>query len=251
MNKRVGRPRKEVIEKSERPKSTLTTPIPYYPALKIVTGTPLAAILMVYLEVHYPAPQDSSNQRLQRVTSLPVTLDSERICADLQVNRRTLVFTLSILSVWFSGEAQRMRAHGASREFIQPEHNTHPKIKPYSVTGSRVFVRPFVIQLRRNMPRVQALLSAANLVISTPINELALKVHPENCAASAPVFSPKLQPETSRIVELLERASVLAGDRRKVRYTRLRGAIEGGIVSPEVIKRISRKSVRSQDGDAT
>jgi hypothetical protein len=241
----------EVIEKSGQGISPLTVPIPYYPAIKPECGTAFATVMLIYLETHYPAPQDSSHQKFQRVTSLPVRLDSERMCAELQVARRTLVLTLSILSTWFSGEAQRSRAHGASREFIKQNDERFRKDKFYSLTGPRNYRYPQTWILRRNIPLISATLRNANILNAITCAPLTTANVQSNIDAGKRVLTVNDMPGSAQIVAALERANVLAGDRRKVRYSRLKAGIEHGLVPESVIKRMVEKSVSSRDDNAS
>jgi hypothetical protein len=236
----------ELIEKSARPKSTLTEPIPYYPGLKDETGTIIGAILVSYLEKYHPAPQDTSPQRFQRVSSLPIRLSDERIMADLHIARKTLVVILSEIAVWYPSESRRSRAHGASREFIEPRHSRFRKIKLYSAVGIRQHTLPFAFDLRRNILLVDQAMKNALSSFDSTRDSTRDKYDIGRDRAPAPLYPPSKLPTNPRVVELLERASVLAGDRRAVRYTRLRKAIEGGIVPEGVVKRIAGKSVSSR-----
>jgi hypothetical protein len=238
----------ELIEKPVRPKSTLTQPIPYYPNLKNHVGGLTAAILMIYLESHYPAPQDPIKRGFDRISSLPVRLDSERICTDLQFNRRTLVITLSEISRWFPSEAARARAHGASREFIEPRHTRYGTLKPYSIAGPKNFRAPIRFNLRRNIPLMQAYMKSTTVSDSITSTQTS---HREERGSSAPILTVSGLPNSGRIVELLERANVLAGDRRSVRYERLRAGVERGLVGKDAIKVKRKKSVSSQAADAS
>ena len=51
-------------------------------------------------------------------------------------------------------------------------------------------------------------------------------------------------PGNTRIIEFLERASLLGGDRRKVRYSRLRAAVANGLAPVSVLSAKQPKGKR-------
>ena len=259
-------------DKSARPSSvpmlpSTIEPLPYFPNLHRCIHGGTASLLLTYLEIHHPAPRDTSNQRYQRVTSLPVTLNLDAVAADLQVSRRTLCVSLSVLCTWWPTEMARLRAARACREFLNPDHTRYGRWKFYSATGSKTWRPGTIIQLRRNFASLTNLLRDAGIAtLAVPVPTIAIPVPKlaENGVSasaayasckkesladillrtsvlwgdrrnSAPVFTAKVLPTNQRIVEVLERASALAGDRRKTRYSRLRAAVANGLAPASVL----------------
>ncbi len=258
-------------DKSARPSSvpmlpSTIEPLPYFPNLHRCIHGVTASLLLTYLEIHHPAPRDTSNQRYQRVTSLPVTLNLDAVAADLQVSRRTLCVSLSVLCTWWPTEMARLRAARACREFLNPDHTHYGQWKPYSATGSKTWRPGTIIQLRRNFRHLSMLLQDAGIAtLAVPVPAIAIPVPTlaENGVSasatyasckkesladiqlrasvlagdrrnSVPLFAPKDMPGNARIIELLERLSPLGGDRRKTRYERRRVAVANGLAPASV-----------------
>ena len=134
-------------------------------------------------------------------------------------------------------EEQRFRAHRAGREFLQPGHTRYGTTKPYSFVGRNADTPGTRLQLRRNKPYLDFLLKSAGMKVdrSDRPEPAVATVQMDVTPVFAPLFAPSSIPANARVVELLERASVLAGDRRHVRYQRLRWAIANGLESPQVL----------------
>jgi hypothetical protein len=203
-------------------------PVPYYPKLKLALKSVTASILLMYLETHYPAPPAVPG----RLSSPPVTIDLDQVAQDLQLSRRTLRLCLSQIGVWMRSEEQRFRAHRAGREFIQPEHTRYGTRKPYSIVGRNADTPGIRLQLRRYRPCIDFMLKSAG--VNLPDYDLPVSTGPDPRTIIATV-APSALPSNARIAELLERASVLGGDRR-TRYQRLRAAIANGLESPQVLR---------------
>ena len=89
-------------------------------------------MVLTYLEIYYPAPQDASGTVLRA----PVTLHLDRVSEDLQISRRTLFTALCVLAARWGSEEARGRAARAGREFLNPAHTRNGHWKFYSVTGA-------------------------------------------------------------------------------------------------------------------
>ncbi len=68
--------------------------VPYWPALKRIVGSVNAALVVTYLEMHYPSPPPEPPRRY----GLPVEVDFARMADDLAVDRRTLGIALLCVS---------------------------------------------------------------------------------------------------------------------------------------------------------
>ena len=191
-------------------------PIPYYPNLHRQLHSLSASILVAYLEIHHPPPQDANGQP----TDGPVRLELDRASDDLQVSRRTLYVTLAILSVFWKTEEARARGARARREFIQPDHIRLPQAKLYSVTGSKSFWPGSIWGLRRNFPLLAYTLQQAGFtqercVYSPPVTQLDGGGALVHGASSGPLKS---------LSELIIERSALGGDGRVTRPARERGS---------------------------
>ncbi len=78
---------------SNTPQDSQSTPIcvPYSPALKRIVGSVNAALVVTYLEMHYPSPPPEPPRRY----GLPVEVNFARMADDLAVDRRTLGIALT------------------------------------------------------------------------------------------------------------------------------------------------------------
>jgi hypothetical protein len=123
------------------PPSTIE-PLPYFPNLHRHIRSVTASLVLTYLEIHHPAPPDPCRS----YSSAPVTLDLDAVAADLQVSRRTLLVSLSILSAWWPEEMARCSAARAGREFLNHDHSRYGVWKYFRcVYFVRVCIaRPFV-----------------------------------------------------------------------------------------------------------
>jgi len=138
-------------------------PVPYHPNLKRELRSVTAAMVLTYLEIYYPAPQDASGAVLRA----PVTLHLDRVSEDLQISRRTLFTALCVLAARWGSEEARGRAARAGREFLNPAHTRNGHWKFYSVTGAIGYVPSTIVQLRRNFPVLSALLQKARVTSLT------------------------------------------------------------------------------------
>src|ERR1035437_10097367 len=228
----IGKPKMTIQpSKASVPPSTIE-PLPYFPNLKSQLRGVTASLVLTYLEIHHPAPRDSNGT----ILAAPVTLDLDAVAADLQVSRRTLCVTLSVLCTWWPTEKARSSAARAGREFLNPDHTRYGRWKFYSATGSKTWRVGSVIRLRRNFAALACLLQEAGIpTLAVPVPVLAFpipKLADGAVSASASFASCKKESQ----VEILLRGSVLSGDRRSTRYPRLRAAVEAGLAPARVLK---------------
>ena len=78
--------------------------VPYSPALKGIVGSVNAALVVTYLEMHYPSPPPEPPRRY----GLPVSVDFTRMAADLAIDRRTLGIALLGVCTWFEGNCSTL-----------------------------------------------------------------------------------------------------------------------------------------------
>jgi hypothetical protein len=194
----------------------------YCPNLKRELRSCQAAIIVSYLETYFPRPQDAQG----RPSSAPVTLLLDRISRDLQISRRTLLVTLSILATWWGTEAERSAAARTGREFLNPAHSLHGKLKPYSLTGRKRAQWGVTWHLRRNWPVLNRLLNLSHGQQSqqdephSPTPGNIQPQHEVNACATPQTVS--MQP----FEKVLLSKSVIGQDRRSTRYTRNKASKE-------------------------
>jgi hypothetical protein len=215
------------------PKSSMVPstiePLPYFPNLHRHIRGVTASLLLVYLEVHHPAPAGSNSA----ILTAPVTLDLDAVATDLQVSRRTLLVTLSVLCAWWPTEEARCRAARASREFLNPDHIRYGPWKFYSATGSKTWRPGTIIQLRRNFAYLTWLLREAGIsTLTVPVPAIAFPV-PASTESGASASTAQVQQQKMSIGEIVSSRSVLSGDGRKTRYSRQRSA---GLAPASVLK---------------
>ncbi len=197
--------------------------LPYHPNLKRELQSVTGALVLIYLEIHHPAPRDSNGT----IVAAPVTLDLDAVAADLQVSRRTLLVNLSILCAWWPTEEARSRAARSGREFLNPDHTRYGRWKFYSATGPKTWRPGTIIQLRRNFAHLTKLLQDAGIAtLAVPVPAVALPV-PEmaDCCVSAPTAH--ILAQNQSLSEIL--SSALAGDRRSTRYPRRPATVGAGL----------------------
>lgn len=252
-------------------------PLPCFPSLKRELRSWTATLLLTYLEIHHPSRQDAHGT----LQNDEIQLEQDVVCEHLQVSRRTLFVTLCVLCARFKTELQRSRAARSAREFLNPAHITYGSIKHYSMVGPSSTRPGTVVYLRRNHRLIAQTLANAELTSQIIIDAATAfsSVH-----ASFPSFLPQLAAATttpqahpqptpniplatierasnslsslqsgasnSRLIDALLAGSVLSGDRRSVRYPRLRKAVEAGLEGAEVlsVKRSARKRGNIPDG---
>lgn len=227
MNHKDTRPIGERNTARYKPSATLNystiPPLPAYPNLKRILRAWAATLLMTYLERHLPAQQDSPDS--------PLTLDCDIVCEALQTDHRTLVTTLAILCSRFRGEAERIRAARAGREFVT-NHTRFGSIKPYSIVGA-ISQRPGLsLSLRRNFAFIESLRTQAGIK-SWLVDPEPLRIQ---TIAISRLSDMKETVGISASIQSLLRDSLVAGDRRSVRYPRLRKAVAEGLAGAEVLK---------------
>lgn len=203
----------------------------YCPRLNLHLKSVIACLLVSYLEIHHPAPEDASG----RVSSLPVIIDLDQISRDLHFSRRTLRLNFCQIAVWVRSEAERSRAARAGREFLKPSHTRYGKIKLYSLVGRNSDSAGIRLQLRRNKPYLDSILEAAGISWSRTDGAEFIPANPE--MVDTPV-SPRSLPifaEMSKVLQDSLSASSLGSDRRHSRYDRLRSAVDRGLLPRDVL----------------
>ena len=174
-------------------------PLPYFPTLKCQLRGVTASLVLTYLEIHHPPPQDS----IGAILTTPVTLNLDAVATDLQVSRRTLLVTLSVLCAWWPTEEARCRAARASREFLNPDHIRYGPWKYYSVTGSKTWRPGTIIQLRRNFAYLTWLLrqaGIATLTVPIPVIALPVPASTENGVSASTAHAQQQKTSTADIV---------------------------------------------------
>lgn len=140
--------------------------------------------------------------------------------------------TLAVLCSRFRYEEERSRAQRAGREFTT-NHTRFGSIKPYSIVGPRTHATPGVqLQLRRNFAFIEALKTQAGIT-SWAIDPEPLRIQTLQIETTGD--HRQTAPLSASIQQLLK-DSLVAGDRRSVRYPRLRKAVSEGLAKPEVLK---------------
>jgi hypothetical protein len=234
-------------DKSARPSSvpmlpSTIEPLPYFPNLHRCIHSVTASLVLTYLEIYHPAPRDSNGT----ILTAPITLNLDAVAADLQVSRRTLCVCLSVLCTWWPTDMARLRAARCCREFVNPDHSRYGPLKFYSATGSKTWRPGTIIQLRRNFASLSMLLQDAGIAtLAVPVPTIAIpvpKLAENGVSASAAYASCKKE----SIADILLRASVLAGDRRKTRYQRLRAAVANGLAPATVLSAKQPKGKRGK-----
>lgn len=142
------------IEDRER---SMIDPLPFYPDLYRQLHSLAATVMVAYLEIHHPLPQDANGEPFDG----PVTVSAGTIADDLQTGRRTLLVTLSQLAAWWKTEEARVRAARVGREFLNPAHIRLSTVKPYSFTGPKTRRPSAVWTVRRNLPFLRHMLTLA------------------------------------------------------------------------------------------
>jgi hypothetical protein len=174
-------------------------PLPYFPNLKGQLRGVTASLVLTYLETHHPAPRGPNGA----ILTTPVTLNLDAVAADLQVTRRTLLVTLSVLCAWWPTEEARCRAARASREFLNPDHIRYGPWKYYSVTGSKTWRPGTIIQLRRNFAYLTWLLrqaGIATLTVPIPVIALPVPASTENGVSASTAHAQQQKTSTADIV---------------------------------------------------
>jgi hypothetical protein len=217
--------------------------VPYWPALKTAVGSVNAALVVTYLEMHYPSPPPEPGHRY----GLPVTVDFARMADDLAVDRRTLGLALMCVCTWWETEVKRIGAVRAGREFLNLKHSRFPRLKLYSIVADREWKSLRMLTLRRNDPQIAKTLADAGI---TSI-----------CTAPGPSSAPRQLPRQdlqefvasalplSGLTEILMRASTLAGDRPYATKPKLRGAIKREVATPDAPRVQRQRETQAIDPD--
>ena len=206
-----------------------------------------SCLVFTNLEMHHPVPET-----LGRLSSLPVTVAVDTICRDLQITRRTLALALFPLCTLYPSEASRWSAARAAREFIQPKHTRLGRFKPFSIVSANKLAQSHQFVLRRNLPLIRTIGQNAGMTqifphVLSPTLPLT-QADAQECRKMA-VAQASLLRSPESLAEILLRASVLSGDRRKVRYPRLRKAVEAGLEPASVLSAKQPRGKKRRSGN--
>jgi hypothetical protein len=213
-------------------------PVPFYPNLKRIVPNVTCALLVTYFEMRFPAPEYDPG----RISSLPVVVSVDTVSHELAISRRTLGLSLYAIARVYKEEAERWRCARAYREFIQQHHRKKGTRKLYSIVCDYNLERAHTFILRRNIPLLRAAFANCGISASSLAETAQAWSDPgvnQDCVAHelAKVgVAPALISSPATLVDLLLEASQLSGDRRKLRYPRLRRAVKAGLESPNVLK---------------
>jgi hypothetical protein len=137
---KAGRPKKN---RKETPDALSTIGVvPYFPNLRREIPFTSSCLVVTYLEIHHKGS-----------TGLPVTLNVDLVCQDLQMSRRTLANAVFPLATLFRTEAKRWAAARSAREFSSPRYSRFLRTKPYSLVCDAFLPLASILVLRRN-PRI-------------------------------------------------------------------------------------------------
>jgi hypothetical protein len=188
-------------------------PLPLFPGIVRQLRGPTNAMVLTYLEMVHPAPQDSNGAYL----TLPVTIDCDCAARDLQISRRTLHIALHCLATWFLTEERRGRAERAGRAFINESHSQQGTIKPYSIVGPSVIRLPhIVLKIKRNWPRINAIFHTAGL------DDLQYQRFSSDLSANPLTTEMAIYAPSLSLPAILQRVMPNWGDRRVERWDRWR-----------------------------
>lgn len=236
---------------TEKPPAPSPIPcLPYFPNLRRALGSDAATVLFTYLETYFPTPQDDELTPI-RSRTFEIHLQSASIA--IQQSRRTLRVAFSVIAKWFDSEDDRFTAARVAREFLIQRFNSPARTVFFSVVGPRSFLGDAIISVRRNHHAVADLVRRFNLPAFDPAYRqglppaLILPSHVEERARllrSASMISNKKE-----LADILISPSVLSGDRRRVRYGRLREAVERGLAGEEALKAKQAKGFNRKRGE--
>jgi hypothetical protein len=189
--------------------------LPYHPRLSKTLGGATLALVVTYLEIHHPTPNDTSEAPTGR-SNAPIFVSCDAMCLALGVNRRTLMIALYNLCTWWRSDQERSAASRSGREFLNPEHTRYGKVKPYSIVGRKSFTLPQSFHFYRNPPRLYQILTQSAL---DSIDQPTLKLANNYTLESATSASEDTARVMATIVEKAMMISVRNGwteERRKV-----------------------------------
>lgn len=126
-------------------------PLPFWPNLKANLRSHGAALLLIYLEVHFPASQDSPNA--------PVLVDVDRTRSDLVLSPNAFHQASSRIGVCWRSVRQLRVARQVGREFFTRATLGAGALKPYSYLA----ISRDKWELRRNTQRLKNLLAECNM----------------------------------------------------------------------------------------
>jgi hypothetical protein len=135
-------------------------PLPFWPSLKWTLRSHGAALLLIYLEVHFPASEASP--------SAPILVDVDRIQRDLRVCPKALWLASARIAARHPTTRRLEAARRTGREFYTRTTMGAGALKPYSY----VPITRHTWELRRNVPRLRQLL--ASCAIPWPIQQTAI-----------------------------------------------------------------------------
>jgi hypothetical protein len=158
---------------------------------------------------------------------------------DLAVDRRTLGLAFMCISTWYECEIKRLGAVRAGREFLNLKHSRFPKLKLYSIVAGREWRALQTLTLRRNWPLLDKTLADCGVAHQIEPHRLPRRDYAEFSSAPPPL---------SGLTEILMRGVELAQDRRRTRYSRLRVAVENGLLPADALK--VRRSPKAEETEA-
>lgn len=135
-------------------------PLPFWPSLKWALRSHGAALLLIYLEVHFPAPEASPGA--------PILVDVDRMQRDLCLCPKALWQASARIAVRHPTARKLDAARRTGREFYTRQTMGAGTLKPYRY----VPVTRHTWELRRNVPRLRQLLDSC--AIPWPILQPAI-----------------------------------------------------------------------------
>jgi hypothetical protein len=150
--------------KSHEPKSTpqessTIEPLAYWPNLRRALRSHGAALLIIYLEVHWPITQDTQNGR--------VLLDIRRTQVDLQLPTNAFWRYANLISTIYPSRSARSAAVLAGREFWRSDLRTVGPVKLYSIMRNG-YHHGDTLELRRNVPAIEQLFQSTGVSLIRP-----------------------------------------------------------------------------------
>lgn len=235
---------------TEKPPAPSPIPcLPYFPVLRPELGSTPAVLLFTYLEIYFPTPQDPEIPLRGRSFAFNLGVAG----ADLQLSRRTLRTAFYLLSSWFETEDSRFAAARAAREFLPQRRNYYLRQSLYSVVGPKSLHTDVTYSVRRNHHAIQDLVRI-HAIPTIARCELQALPYFENVVhhtieRARLLRSSPLVAQKKALADILTSPSVLSGDRRRVRYGRLREAVERGLAGEEALKAKQVKGFNRKRGE--
>jgi hypothetical protein len=184
-------------------------PLPFWPNLKWTLRSHGAALLLIYLEVHFPAPQDAPDAS--------VLVDVDRTRLDLRLTSDALYQAMRrIAARWPTLRTLRV-ARQVGREFFTRHTLGAGALKPYSYMP----VSKLQWQLRRNTPRLKSLMRECDMPYPLPLQgvydkrNVAIEAHHVQNTHSQPLSGALLASEYARSIAGLSDGRRQPGLRRR------------------------------------